>query len=296
LAKLTGLSVKWFLKALVVITLAAVVFGGGGYATYLFVMETELKLAKGNQEPSVAAPEFVDPTLAEYQKCLQIEATGDPLATRRAYAEFVDAYPDSSKFEEARNRLGVLQMSLLFAPRATPEKEIYVVKPGDSLTKVSHRLKTSPELLAEINQLDGVNLRVGQRLYAVPANFTVSVDRVASRILVQREGHFFAQYPILATLGSARVGPPKKGTAQPVAAKVHDKPAWQAGQRLLFGEKGYREAARWIVLQPPSHTIYTVPESPSDVVPKPNSGYGLAPEAVRELSALLQKNDTVTIR
>jgi len=188
----------------------------------------------------------------------------------------------------------------LMAPRATPEKEIYVVKPGDSLTKVSHRLKTSTELLAQINQLEGVNLRVGQRLYSVPAQFSALIDRGAAKIVVLKGGEFFTQYPILSTLGSARIGPQKKGSAPPLTAKVHDKPAWNAGQRIVFGDKGFQDASRWIVMQPPSHSIFAVSDTPSDTpsetVPKPTSGYGLAPEAVRTLSALLQKNDSVTIR
>ncbi len=287
---------KWFLKALVVVALTAVVFGGGGYATYLYFMETEIKLAKEKGAPVPVTPELLDPTLVEYQKCLQIEAIGDPLATRRSYLEFIDAYPDSSKFEEARNRLGALQIALLLSPRATPEKEIYVVKSGDSLTKISHRLKTSQELLAEINHIEGVNLRVGQRLYSVPAQFSAVIDRSASKVIVLKAGEFFTQYPIVATLGSARVGAQKKGSLPPLTAKIHDKSAWNAGLRVNFGEKGFQASSRLIVLQPPNHTLYAVPADPAEIMPKPNSGYGLAAEAVRELSALLQKNDTVTIR
>jgi len=288
--------VKWFLKALVVVALTALVFGGGGYATYLYFMETEIKLAKDKGGPVPLTPELQDPTLVEYQKCLQIDAVGDPLATRRAYLEFIDAYPDSSKFEEARNRLGAIQVALLLSPRATPEKDVYVVKSGDSLTKVSHRLKTSQELLVEINRIEGVNLRVGQRLYSVPAQFSAVIDRPSSKVIVLKAGEFFAQYPIVATQGSAKIGAQKKGVPPPLAAKVHDKPAWNAGVRLNFGEKGFQAASHWIVLQPPNHTLYAVPADPAENAPKPTSGYGLAPDAVRELSALLQKNDTVTIR
>ncbi|NBV87217.1 MAG: LysM peptidoglycan-binding domain-containing protein, partial [Verrucomicrobia bacterium] len=225
---------------MVITLLATVVFGGGGYATYLFLMETEIKLAKDKDSPAPASAQFVDTTLAEYQKCLQMEAAGDPLATRRAYAEFLDSYPDSSKFEEVRQRLGALQVTLLLAPRATPEKDIYIVKPGDSLTKVSHRLKTSPELLAQINQLEGVNLRVGQRLYSVPTQFSAIIDRGAAKVVVLKSGEFFTQYPILAAVGSARIGPQKKAPAAPLTAKVHDKPAWSGGQRLAFGDKGFQ--------------------------------------------------------
>jgi len=288
--------VKGFLKGLFVLLLATAVFGGGGYYTYLLYIHPEIQLKEDLNSPTGVQPAFQDPTVDEFQKCLQIEAVGDPLATRRSYTDFIESYPDSSKVEEAKTRLGRIQAALLFSPRATPDKQIIIVKPGDVLNKLSHRLKTTPELLFEINRLETHNLRVGQRLYSVPANFTALIDRPLAKIVVFRDGEFFTQYPILATQGHARTGPVKKGVVAPIAAKVQDKPGWKDGQRVAFGEKGFRESAHWVVLQPPGHTLYTEAEDASENLPKPPSGYGLTGDAVRELSALLRKNDAVTIK
>jgi len=289
-------TVRGFLKGLFVLCLSAAVFGGGGYYTYLFYIHPEVELEREKKTPGEMQPAFTDPTLAEYQKCLQIEAIGDPLASRRSYADFLDAYPDSSKAEEARTRLGAIQTALLLSPRASPEKQIVIVKSGDVLNKLSHKLKTSPELLAEMNHLETPNLRIGQKLYSVPANFSAVVDRGAAKVVVLRGGDFFTQYPILETQGNARLGPPKKGVAPVISGKVQDKPGWKEGTRVNFGEKGFRESTRWVVLSPPGHTLYTQSTDPTETVPKPPSGYGLAPDAVRELSALLRKNDSVTIK
>lgn len=287
---------KGFLKGLFVLLLATAVFGGGGYYTYLLYIHPEIELEKDKTSGAQTQPAFKDPTLEEFQKCLQIESVGDPLASRRSYAEFLDNYPDSSKADEARTRLGAIQSSLLFSPRATPEKQIIIVKPGEVLNKLSHKLKTSPELLLAINHLETPNLRVGQRLYSVPSNFSALIDRASSKVTVLRDKEFFTQYPILETKGNAHVGPLKKGAPTMLSAKVQDKPGWKDKVRLNFGEKGFTESTRWVVLSPPSHTLYSVSSNPSETPPTPPSGYGLAPEAVRELSALLRKNDTVTIK
>lgn len=287
---------RGFFKGLFVLLLTAAVFGGGGYYTYLLYIHPDIELEREKNSPSPPPPAFTDPTLAEYQKCLQIEAVGDPLASRRGFIEFLDNYPDSSKADEARTRLGAIQTSLLFSPRATPDKQITIVKPGEVLNKLSHKLKTSPELLAEINHLETPNLRVGQRLYSVPSNFSAQIDRPASKVTVLRDGEFFTQYPILGTQGNAHVGTVKKGAAALITAKVQDKPGWKDGTRINFGEKGFKDSIRWVVLSPPGHALYTMPVDSSDNLPKPPSGYGLAPNAVRELSALLRKNDTVTIK
>ena len=84
--------------------------------------------------------------------------------------------------------------------------------------------------------------------------------------------------------------------AQPLSVKVQDKPSWKEGQRLSFGEKGYREAPKWIVFQPAGHTLFQNDADGGPGAPKPPSGYGLDAEAVRVLSALLRKGDAVTIR
>lgn len=289
-----------FFKGLFLLLLAVAVFGGGGYYTYQLYIHPEIELQQEKNSPAKPVPALQDPTLAEYQKCLQMEAAGDPLAARRSYSDFLDAYPDSTKAEEARYRLGAIQTALLLSPRASPDKLSYTVKSGDVLNKLAHRLKTSPELLLEINQLETVNLRVGQRIFYAEANFSVTIDRTAAKIEVLRDRNFFCQFPILGTAGTARVGPVKKGAAPQLSVKVQDKPSWRDGQRLSFGEKGYREAAKWIVFQPGGHTLFEQDAEAGGAggtgAPKPPSGYGLDPEAVRVLSALLRKGDTVTIR
>ncbi len=285
-----------FLKGLIILVLAVAVFGGGGYYTYRLYIQPEIELQMDKEAPAKPLPAVQDPTAGEYQKCLQVEAAGDPLAARRSYVDFLDAYPDSSKAEEARNRLGAIQSALLLSPRASPDKLAYIVRPGDVVNKLSHRLKTSPELLLEINQLDSVNLRVGQRLFYTEANFSVTIDRPASKVSVLRERNFFCQFPILSVQGSAKIGPQKKGASQPLSVKVQDKPSWREGQRLGFGEKGYREATKWVVFLPAGHTLFEEDSDGAPGKPKPPSGYGLEAEAVRVLSALLRKGDTVTIR
>jgi hypothetical protein len=285
-----------FLKGLFILLLAVAVFGGGGYYTYQLYIQPEIELQHEKASPAKAPPPIQDPTVAEYQKCLQMEAAGDPLASRRSYVEFLDAYPDSTKAEEARYRLGAIQSALLLSPRASPEKLAYIVKSGDVLNKLANRLKTSPDLLLEINQLETVNLRVGQRLFYAEANFSVTIERAAAKVTVRRDRDFFCQFPILAVQGNAWIGPQKKSAGTPLSVKVQDKPSWKDGQRLGFGEKGYREATRWIVLQPAGHSLFENDADGTPGAPKPPSGYGLDAEAVRVLSALLRKGDTVTIR
>ena len=285
-------------KALVLVVLVSGVFGGGGYVTYRLFLEPEIELKRELADPVAARPAYEDGTEVEYKKCVELEGAGDPLAARRAYEEFLQTYPDSSKAEEARYRLGAIQLSLLFAPRMVPGKEVYVVKAGDVLLKVCHRLKVTPELILAMNHLESSALRVGQRLYWVRDDFSVVVDRVGGKVVVHRGGQFFAQARILSTQGGAWVGqPPKKTKVGGLEVKVFDKPGWKDGQRLGAGDKGYAEALLWVVLQPGGHTLYAEPgQGVEEGVSRPSTGYGLEPAVVRALSALLRKGEGVSIR
>ena len=284
-----------FLKTLIVLGLALVVFGGAGYLGYNLYLKPEEELRKELESPQSAPPAIVDTTLPEFQKCLDIEAIGDPLASRRAFLDFAETYPDSPSAEEARFRVGRAQVALLLSGKMTPEKLTYTVKAGDNLNRLCSRLKCPADLLLQMNHLETSNLRVGHRLVYTPANFSVHIDRPMAKVVVRRAGEFFGQYRILAVEGSAKIGMVKKGN-ETIAVKVLDKPGWLNGARLASSDKAYLDSARWIVFQPGGHTLYGVLTNQEQPLSKPSSGYGVEPEAIRLLAAILGKNDTVSIR
>lgn len=284
-----------FLKTLFVLCLALVVFGGAGYFAYNLYLKPEEELRRELESPQSAPPAIMDTTLPEFKKCLDIEAFGDHLASRRAFLEFAETYPDSPSAEEARFRVGRAQAALLLSGKMTPDKLTYTVKAGDNLNRLCSRLKCSADLLLQMNHLESSNLRVGHRLMYTTANFSVHIDRPLAKVVVRRAGEFFGQYRILSVEGNAKIGIPKKGNEM-VFVKVSDKPGWVNGTRLASNDKAYLNSARWVVFQPGGHTLFGVSSDPDQPLGKPSSGYGVDHEAIRLLAAVLAKNDTVTIR
>lgn len=285
-----------FLKTLVILVLAAAVFGGGGYATYLLFVKPDLELQRELQSPATARPALEDSTLPEFQKCLAVEATGDLLAARRSFLDFAEAYPDSPNAEEARFRVGKIQEQLFFAHRMTPEKQVYVVRPGDGIQRVSHRLKCPTELLLLMNPMENTALKVGQRLMFIPYEFSVEIDRRAAKVILFWKKEFFAQFRIEAVQGSAQMGTGIKKGTPPITVKVMDKPGWVDGKRVAGPDAVSAGDKRWIVFQSASHTLYGLSQNPEGGAPKPSSGYGVSSEAIRLLAAVLSKNDSVVIR
>ncbi len=67
--------------------------------------------------------------------------------------------------------LGKLNAAIFLSPLPSPEKQTYVVRPGDVITRVAVKYKTTPELLMRSNNLSGSMLRIGQRLLIAPERF-----------------------------------------------------------------------------------------------------------------------------
>ena len=91
---------SFLIKAFIVIVLAAAIFGAAGYWAYeLFVRPDKALQAERAKGPQAPPP---DPTLPEFDKCMEVVKKGDILASRAALAGFVEHYPKSSKVEEAK--------------------------------------------------------------------------------------------------------------------------------------------------------------------------------------------------
>jgi LysM repeat protein len=288
-----------FLKAFVIIALAVAVFGTAGYYAYeLFVRPQKALQAERALGPQAPPP---DPSLPEYDKCMEVVHKGDVLASRAVLAAFVEHNPKSSKIDEARDQLGELNSKIFFSPRPAPEKQVYLVRKGDVLNKVARVTRTTPELLMRANGLTGIMLRIDQKLYYTPAEFSLAVSRKRKMVTLLNYGKFFKQYPVR-DMPTAHAAPAKKGGATPppmkLAGKVMEKIAWGAnGGRLIFSDKDYASANHWITIGVPGHTIYSDPDPQSGarLNKPPAGGIGIAPEAAAELSILLTKGNPVTI-
>jgi LysM repeat protein len=289
------------LKALIIIVLALGIFGGAYYAAWMLYLKPQEELRAEKLEPPPPPPP--DPSLPDYQKVLDLHLSGDTMAARKGWQDFLEHFPQSSKADEAREYLGRINISLYLSPIQTPEKTLYEVKPGDVISKVANRLQSTPELIMRANRLQGSMLRIKQKLWVPPANFTLTIKAHEQRVLVLQHDKFFCQYPIL-TMPPQKISlakATKKGpTPKPVkiTGRITENVAWHDGNRVTFTDKTYNEANHWILISPGGHNLYTdLSALPPDTKfqKPPGGGYGLSPENMQELSALIRKNDSVTI-
>ena len=276
------------MKWLFVLFLAIIIFGGAAWFGYNFVFKEDIQVAK-EQRGEVTPEPRIDLTLPEYEAAAKLRQDGKMPEARAALTAFVQKYPTSPHADEAKDLLGEINIDIFLSRTPSPEKEEYVVKPGDVITKVAHKMKTTPELIMRMNNMSGTMLHIGEHLLISHPDFAVVVQRKQKLLVVLNHGGFFKQYHIREEKLPSKM--PSK-----VSSRVTEIQAWRDGKRVGFGTKEFIGSTRWIRLSSQSYTIYAVPDAAHQVVqPAPPQGIGLAAADVEELSSLVNSKTPVTI-
>jgi LysM repeat protein len=277
------------MKWLFVLVLAIIIFGGAAWFGYNLFFKQEMAVQK-EQRGEVRAEPTPDISLPEFQAAAKLRQDGKLAEARDALAAFIQKYPTGLHVEEAKDLLGEVNIDILLSRYPSPEKEEYIVKPGDVLQRVANRVKSTPELIMRMNNLNGTMLRIGERLLVSHPEFSIVIQRKAKLIVLLNHGAFFKQY---------HVREEKLGPKQPpkVTTKVAETMAFRDGKRVGFGTKEFVGSTRWIRLGAPAYTIYSVPDTahPNLDQPAPPQGLGLAATDANELSGLVNNRTPVTI-
>jgi LysM repeat protein len=275
------------LKGLVILALTAAVFGGGAYFAYTLFIEPDQNLKRENAFGAPSPPP--DMTIPEYERCAQLKRDHQWVDARAAYEHFLETYPASTRLDAARDDLGEVNVAIYFSSGPSPDKQAYVIRPGDTLARIEHKLKTSGDEIMRTNNItDPRRLRLGDTLYISHPDFSIVIDRKARIVTLYNHARFFKQYhPTGWTV------PPVKGNPAPIAGKVTELASFKNGQRVAFGSHDYDDSSHWVQITPGGYTLYTDPAQGGE---KANSGIPLSSSDMDELSALLTRGVPVTIR
>ena len=277
------------MKWLFVFILAVIIFGGSAWFGYNLFFKQQIAVEKEQRGETKAEP-LPDIGLPEFQAAAKLRQEGKTAEARKALIAFVQKYPTGGRTDEAKDLLGEINVEILLSRTPSPEKQEYIVKPGDVLQVVARRVKSTPELIMRMNNLNGTMLRIGERLLISHPEFSLVIQRKGNLIVLLDRGSFFKQYHVREQKLAPRQ-PPK------VTTKVSEVMAWRGDKRVGFGTKEYVGSTRWIRLGAAAYTIYSVPDAahPTLHQPPPPSGLGLAATDVEELSGLVNSRTPVTI-
>jgi LysM repeat protein len=277
------------MKWLFVLFLALIIFGGAAWFGYSLFFKQQIAVEK-EQRGEIPPEPRADISLPEFQAAAKLRQEGKMAEARGALIAFIQKYPTGLHVEEAKDLLGEINIDILLSRTPSPEKQEYIVKPGDVLQNVARKVKSTPELIMRMNSMSSTMLHIGERLLISHPEFSIVIQRKAKLVVVLDHGAFFKQYHIQEE---------KLGPKQPpkVVTKVSEVMAWRDGKRIGFGTKEYMGSTRWVRLAASAYTIFSVADAahPNLEQPAPPSGIGLAATDVEELSGLVNKRTPVTI-
>src|SRR5256714_13765284 len=180
------------MKWLFVLFLSIIIFGGAAWFGYNFVFKEDIQVAK-EQRGEVTAEPRIDLTLPEYEAAAKLRQDGKMPEARAALAAFVQKFPTSPHADEAKDLLGEINIDIFLSRTPSPEKEEYIVKPGDVLQRVAHKVKSTPELIMRMNGLNGTMLHIGEHLLVSHPDFAIVVQRKPKLLVLLNHGGFFTQ-------------------------------------------------------------------------------------------------------
>src|SRR5438876_12254956 len=184
------------MKWLFVLVLAIIIFGGAAWFGYNLFFKQEIAVQK-EQRGEVRAEPTPDISLPEFQAAAKLRQDGKLPEARDALTAFIQKYPSGLHAEEAKDLLGEVNIDVLLSRTPSPEKQEYIVKPGDVLQKIAHKLKSTPELIVRMNNLSGTMLHIGERLLISHPDFAIVIQRKAKLVVLLNHGGFFKQYHVL---------------------------------------------------------------------------------------------------
>ncbi len=273
-------------KLLVVASMAAFIFGGGGFVAYRLFFKKP-GTGRGNPNEPVVTP-TPDPGILMFEQAKQQIASGDQSDAKKILLALIQSFPDSTRINDARKVLGDLNINEFFSPVPGPDKMEYVVVRGDSIAKIASKTKYPAELIFKANGLNSLTIQPGKRLIIPRGQFTLVINTKKGDVTLVNNGIFFRWYkPLEVKL------PAKVVLGQ---FKMREKIAWSDGIRVAFGEKKYLGSSRWIVINVNGITLYseTNPQTPN--AQKPGSGIMLGSADMEELFALVTKDTPVIFK
>jgi len=219
---------------------------------------------------------------------------GDKYAGRNSFS---DALPglDDKKRAEAIEQLNKLNDFLIFSPADTKDSTIYIVKPGDNLTRIAQKHSTTAGFIKRINNLRSDLIRVGQRLKIVSGTWRIDVYKSKFLMDVYLNGRFVKEYRV----GIGRYDMTPEGEFVISVKQVN--PDWYSPKGVIpFGDPRNLLGTRWLGFrEKPGLTGYGIhgTKDESTIGKKSSNGcIRMANHDVEELFDMIPEGTKVFIR
>lgn len=220
---------------------------------------------------------------------VQFEKKNFPEA-KSAYEKVIREYPNTTTTASAQERLGKVNIAILFSPLVTPADKKIEVQPGDTLAKLAKAHGTTVDLLMKANQLKGSLIRPGMKLKVPGIRFSILVDKSQNTLTLKSGEEIFKIYTVATG----------ENNSTPVGTfKVTDKlvnPVWYTLGAVVPPESPENVlGTRWMGINEPGYGIHGTrdPESIGKQITK--GCVRMRNDEVEELYSIVPIGTPVTI-
>ena len=115
---------------------------------------------------------------------------------RSMYQTLLDRFPNSPLVASTQERLGGVNIALLFSPVVTDLDAVHQVAPGETLGQIATGSGTTVEFLKKANGLKGDVIRPRQKLKIPKGKFSIVVDKSQNQLLLTENDRFIKSYRV----------------------------------------------------------------------------------------------------
>ena len=239
--------------------------------------------------PAVSAPPAA-PALTTVEQAI---ARQERVEARQLCQQLLQEHPESPAAAQAQQRMGDINVQLLFHPSSAPGAPFYkgyTIEPGDTLGRIARRSKTTVELLQKANRLAGEKILVGHALKVPTVAFSVVVDKSQNTLTLKADEEVVKTYGV--STGKDNQTPVGTFT---IVNKLVDPPWYTAQGVIPPGSPENILGTRWLGVSKPGYGIHGTTD-PGAIGQSVTAGCVRMRNAeVEELYALLPMGTDVTI-
>ena len=218
------------------------------------------------------------------------EAQQNFVEARAMYRMLLERFPESSLISRTQDRLGRVNVSLLFSPIVTELDGVHQVQKGDTLGKIASANGTTVEFLKRANDLTSDTIRPQQKLKVPKGRFSIVVDKSQKQLLLTEDNQFIKSYSV----GTGKDDSTPEGTFT-IINKIPDPVWYKQGAVVPQGSPENILGTRWLGFDKAGYGIHgTVDAAP--IAQQATAGcVRMTNSDVEELFAIVPVGTEVTI-
>jgi lipoprotein-anchoring transpeptidase ErfK/SrfK len=219
----------------------------------------------------------------------ELETKNNFLEAKKIYQALINDYPNSGEVMNWQKKIEDINIKLLFSGQLTPNSAYYEIKPGDTVTKIANKFKTTAELIKKSNNLSD-NISPGRKIKVWTEPFSIVVDKSQNTLILKAKEEIIKTY--IVSTGKNNCTP--VGTFR-IANKLTNPTWFKAGKVIPAGSPENILGARWLGFDIAGYGIHGTTE-PQNLGKQVTEGcVRMSNSDVQELYAIVPVGTEVTI-